>query len=111
MTREQAIFWLRQYRRKEVYQPTSNLFGQFWKNSSYEFMKTSYERSLIPELIDRIKHSSKDPIEVVRDFYYWMDDMVCESEEKSIWDFASTMENICSDILHYLREKERNDHA
>ena len=108
MTREEAVSWLRRYRRDETYKPCKTLFG--WK-LNYDFMRASYERYLILELIRRIDDSLKDPIDVVADFYYWMDDMVCNSEEKRTWAFASTMENCCVDILRYLREKERNEDA
>jgi len=50
-------------------------------------------------------------MDVIIDFYYRMDDIVCESEQSRTWTFASTMENCCADILRYLREKEKNEDA
>lgn len=103
MTREEAVSWLRQYRRNDTYKPSRQLFG--WR-SNYDFNRAVYERYLILELIDRIKQSSIPPIEVVRRFYYDMDDILCESENSRTWAFASTMENCAGDILRYLRGKE-----
>lgn len=103
MTREEAISWLRRYRRDETYKPSKRLFG--WR-INYDFMRASYERYLVLELIRRINDSLKGPMDVVKEFYYWMDDLVCESEQRKTWEFASIMENCCADILRYLREKE-----
>lgn len=108
MTREVAVSWLRRYRRNEVYKPSKKLFG--WK-MNYEFMRASYERFLVLELIRKIDESNRDPILIVQDLYYKLDDMVCESERSKTWAFASTMENCCADILRYLREKEKNEDA
>lgn len=103
MTQEEAVSWLRQYRRNDTYKPSRQLFG--WR-SNYDFNRAVYERYLILELIDRIKQSSIPPIEVVRRFYYDMDDILCESENSITWTFASYMENSTRDILNYLRRKE-----
>jgi len=108
MTREEVISWLRRYRRDETYKPSKRLFG--WK-LNYDFMRASYERFLVLELIRRINDSLKEPMDVIIDFYYRMDDIVCESEQSRTWTFASTMENCCADILRYLREKEKNEDA
>lgn len=109
MTREEAVSLLRRYRRNETYTPSKRLFG--WK-LNYEFMRTVYERMLILELIRRIKTTDQNPLNVVRDFYYKMDDILCESENPKTWAFASTMENCAADIARYLegeyiREKRR----
>lgn len=108
MTREEAISYLRRYRRTDTYKPSKALFG--WRNN-YQFEEAVYARYLVLELIERISHSSEDPIEVVRSFYYWMDDMLCTSENGRTWAFSSLMENCCSDILRYLRRKEKNENA
>lgn len=104
MTRDEAVSWLRQYRRCDTDKPSKKLFG--WRNN-YDFNRAVYERYLILELIDRIKRSSKPPIEVVRLFYYEMDDILCESENAETWAFASMMENCARDILQFLRGKEK----
>lgn len=104
MTREEAVSWLRQYRKNNTYKPSKQLFG--WRGT-YEFNRSVYERYLVLHLIERIKHSSMSPIEVIRGFYYEMDDLVCESENSKTWAFASTMESCAGDILVYLRGKEK----
>lgn len=106
MTREEAVSWLRQYRKNDTYKPSRHLFG--WKGS-YDFNRAVYERYLILELIDRIKKSSIPPMEVVRRFYYEMDDILCNSECAATWAFASTMENSAGDILRYLRGREKEN--
>lgn len=108
MTREKAVLLLRRYRRDEVYKPSKKLLG--WR-MNYQFMRASYERFLVLELIRRINTSTKDPIKIVQDLYYEMDDIVCESDRSKTWAFASTMENCCADILRYLREKEKDEDA
>ncbi|MBQ8707846.1 MAG: hypothetical protein IJ523_07155 [Succinivibrionaceae bacterium] len=102
MTREEAVSLLRRYRRDETYIPSKKLFG--WK-LNYEFMRSVYERMLILELIQRIKQSDRGPMTVVRDFYYKMDDILCESENPKTWAFASTMENCAADIVRYMEEE------
>ena len=104
MTKEECIAWLRQYRRKETDAPTKKLLN--WKRNA-QFDRAVYERFLVQELIGRIQRSRLPPIEVVRRFYYQMDDILTESENPGTWAFASTIENCAGDILRYLREKER----
>lgn len=107
MTQDEAVSYLRRYRRTDTWKPTKELFG--WR-LNYDFVRSVYERSLVLELIDRIKRSRASPINVVRHFYYEMDDVLCESENARTWEFASMMENCAGDILRYLRrmEKERS---
>lgn len=106
MTREEAVSCLREYRRKSMCRSSKQLFG--WR-PNYDFNKTVYERYLILELIKRINQSSMPPVEVIRQFYYEMDDMLCESECSKTWAFASTMENCAGDILRYLRGREKEN--
>ena len=104
MTKEEAVSALRRYRREEVYTPSRKLLG--WKTSTYEFNRAVYERFLVLELIREIKESNRNsPIDVVRDFYYKMDDILCESEQRRTWSFTSTMENCAHDMLIYLERE------
>ncbi len=100
MTRGEAVSLLRRYRRDETYVPSKRLFG--WRRN-YEFDRAVYERRLVLELIRKIQSSDREPISVVRDFYYKMDDLLCESDNAKTWAFVSTMENCAADILRYLR--------
>lgn len=68
--------------------------------------KATYARQLVQELTRRIRCSQEPPIEVVRRFYYEMDDLLCESENRLTWRFASTMESLTGELLQYLRSKE-----
>lgn len=106
MTKDEAIAWLRRYRKEETYIPSRRLYG--WRKN-YEFNHAVYERYLVLELIRRIRASAMPPLEVVRRFYYAMDDVLCESEDGHAitHTFASMMENCASDILHYLRAKDK----
>ncbi len=113
MTREEAVSLLRRYRRDETYVPSKQLFG--WQRN-HEFDRAVYERMLVLELIRNIKSTDQEPISIVQDFYYKMDDILCESDCAKTWAFASTMENCAADILRYLREgstqeKRRNEDA
>ena len=103
MDTERAVYWLRRYLREESYKPTKRLFG--WR-VNYEFMRASYERSLVRELISRMETRGDDPIRTVQDCYYAMDDIVCNSERPQSWAFAGIMENCCADILQYLRKHD-----
>ena len=100
MTQDEAVSLLRRYRRRDTYVPSKKLFG--WK-LNYEFVRAVYERMLVLELIREIKSTERPPMSVVQDFYYKMDDILCESENSKTWAFASIMENCAADILRYLR--------
>lgn len=103
MTQDEAVLWLRQYRRCDTYVPSPALFGG---KKNYEFTKAVYERWLVLDLIEQIKKTSLPPMEVIRRFYYDMDDLITESENPITWSFASIMENSARDIMNWLRRKE-----
>ena len=108
MTRETAIGYLREYRRIMRRNPIiRSRASRFNMRCRIDFKTEVYTACLIDELIDRIRRSERDPIEIVREFYYWMDNVICSSERAMTWEFTGTMENIASDILSYLREKEK----
>lgn len=102
MTKDRAIALLGRYRQEETVVPSKRLFG--W-NGSYEFNYNVYARYLVTDLQKRIRESDDDPIEVVRRVYHTLDDILCESESRITWAFASTMENIAGDILRFLRSE------
>lgn len=104
MTKEEAIYWLRRYRRTQTYTPDRKLYG--W-NGTYDFTRAGYERFLIENLIYWIRDSKLPPIEVVRKVYWDLDNILVTSENSKTWAFASTMENCASDILRYLKAKEK----
>lgn len=109
MTKQEAISLLRRYRRNQLFKPSPRLARLFRSYRENEYISEIWARFLVRTLIQRIQQASNgtNPIEVVRDFYYQMDDVLCESENPRIWAFASTMENEAGDILRYLRRKER----
>lgn len=110
MTRETAIRYLRKYRREETWDPLGfDMRRMFNPRYRIDFKNAVYERGLVDELINRILVSDNDPIEIIREFYYSMDDAISTSTRSKVWEFAGTMENIASDILSYLREKEKNE--
>lgn len=102
MTKDRAIALLGRYRQEETVVPSGRLFG--W-NGGYEFNRNVYARYLISDLQRRICESDGDPIEVVRGVYSALDDILCGSESRITWAFASTMENIAGDILRFLRSE------
>lgn len=98
MKRTEAIYWLHRYLREEV-------GGRFtWRDDGLR--KATYARQMVQELAQRIRRSPEPPIEVVRQFYDEMDDILCESERRLTWAFASTMESLAAELLRYLRSKE-----
>ena len=109
MTKSEAISLLRRYRREQLFKPSPRLarISLVYRNSSY--IEEIYSRTLVLELIRKVNEAPEDadPLSVIRDFYYFMDDMVCESVNPSTWAFASTLENETGDILRYLRWKEK----
>lgn len=104
MTKEEAIGYLRRYRREMFDRPSKTTFG--WR-LNYEFEKAVYGRFLIQNLINWIAESEKPPMAVVQEFYDSMDDILLSSENGKTWAFASIMENCTGDILLYLREIRR----
>lgn len=98
MNRNEAIYWLRHYIRNEI----GHRFS--WRDANLR--KSVYAHQLALELMQQIRHSDEAPLEVVRRFYYEMDELLCESENRLTWAFASIMENLAADILRYLRSKE-----
>lgn len=109
MTKSEAISLLRRYRREELFRPSSRLarISVTYRKSGY--IEEIYSRMLALEMIRRINEAPEgiDALDVIRDFYYWMDDMVTQSENPRTWAFASTMENEAGEILRYLRRKEK----
>lgn len=109
MTREEAIDWLRRYRRGI---PRFNYgFGVLRKNP--DFLRQAFEQHVVSELIGRIqKQPDRDPIQVVYGLYSMLDDVLSSSNDDHFitHQYASMMENISRDILRYLREKEIRKH-
>lgn len=105
LTKEGAIRLLWRYYDTECMKPTKQLYA--WK-LNYDFIRASYEEILIDDLIQRIRDSNMDPMDVIRAFYYEMSDVIAKSERRLTWAFASTLENCIGDILRYIR-KERNE--
>lgn len=105
MTGNEAIEWLRKYRRSI---PRFNYgFGILHKDS--EFLKQSFEQFIVIDLIDKIRmHPNEDPIQIVYQLYSDMDYVQSHSDDDHFitHNCASMMENIARDILRYLREKE-----
>lgn len=107
MTKEEAVSWLRRYRRSNTVYGIKPWSSQ-WKYKNYPFNRHIYEQYLTFELIRRIKESTLPPLEVVRNFYFFMDNILCESDDAQFIThyFASMMENCAGDILRYLRERD-----
>ena len=85
---------------------SKRLFG--WQKN-YDWLRAVYERQLVLDLICRIREANTDPIETVKAYFYWMDDILVNSDRPLVWGFASIIEQCCADILVYLRKKEENE--
>ncbi len=109
MTREEAIYWLRRYRRSI---PRFNYgFGVLRNNP--EFLYQSFEQHIVATLIDKIQiFPNRDPINIVYRVYVNLDEVLsCSDDDHFIThNCASMMERITRDILRYLREKEIRKH-
>lgn len=113
MTAEEAIGWLRKYRRDI---PRFNYtYGALHQNK--EFLYQSFEQYIVQELIEAMKiiNSRSDPIDIVFRLYCDLDHVLSHSDDdhRITHNCASMMENITRDILRYLREKEiqKNDES
>lgn len=95
MTKNEAIAIMRAYEK--------NLYGPKKWFEAHEFRLRSYQRVLIWELVRRMEESAlSDPIAIIRIFRSEMDDIMCESEERRTWSFASYMLEGSQDILDLL---------
>lgn len=108
MTKERAISLLRHYRHAELAEPKHYSFA-VW--TMYEFGEKSYTRSIVAELIKRIKQSSKSPLTVVHDFHWKIDDLVLFSKNPMTVNFTKTVRRITEDLMEYLWiEEEAEKH-
>ena len=111
MTKDEAVTCLRRYGRSRM---GWNLtpWSPRWKMKNYAFEKNVYEQVLIKEMIRKIRDSDLSPVETVRKFYYFLDDILCESEDGQFIThyFAAVMENCAGELLRYLRECEEQNH-
>ena len=106
MTREETISLLRRYRRdvyayspKRVILPGQNAW----------FHICVYGKVLVNELIQRIRASQDDPIQMIERFYSDMDFILGESDDDHFVThrFAAIAEAECGNILRYLKNIER----
>ena len=109
MTRDEAIWWLRKYRRGI---PKYNYNYGVLRNNP-DFLYQSFEQHLVKEAIDRIESQpDKSPTEVIWELYSMLDQVLAESDDDHLitHNYASMMELIARDMLRYLREKEIRKH-
>ncbi len=108
MTKERAISLLRRYRHAELAEPKHYSFAAW---TMHEFGEKSYTRSIVTELIRRIKRSSKSPLTVVHDFHWEIDGLVLFSKNPMTVDFTKTVRRITEDLMEYLWiEEEAEKH-
>lgn len=108
LTREEAVVWLTAW--LDMTAPKYNLdFSFAIKRRITSGLENVYLTGMVDELIERIRNSNDDPITVVANFYYEMDDILAMSDDDHFIThrFASFMENAAHDALFFLQKKEK----
>ena len=110
ITKEEAIVALNVWR--ETCVPKYNLYYPPAFNHHYTIssgVKNVYLNGLIDDLIERIEISFHDPITVVAEYNYEMDNILTMSDNSHhvTHQFAGFMERASYEILLYLKEKEK----
>lgn len=105
LTQDEAIRLLRAYRR-DVCQYNPSCLGMTQRDTA--FLSAVRGKSLISELIRRIRQSDDLPIHVVYDFYTMLDQILSETEDDHFetLQFARQMEYQAGMILRYLKRAE-----
>lgn len=106
MTQEEAISLLRRYRR-DVYRYKPQ-YIRFTKRDNL-LMTCVYGRTLVDEIIRRIQHSTRNPIDIVYDIYSEFDSVLGESDDDHFEThrFASLVGHEAGNILRYLKGIEK----
>lgn len=110
LTKDEAIMFINEWRKEAV--PQNNLYfsrilpNKFHLSSGF---KNVYANAMLDLLIERIKKSDHDPITVVAQYNYEMDDIlaVSDMDHHVTHYFASFMERESYDLLLYLKDKEK----
>lgn len=106
MTQDQAITYLREYRRF-----CGHVFNEsaLYRSMRIKHRDLCYRRYLVSELIQRINDSDDDPIRTVEDVIAELDFVLGESDDDHFVThrFAAAMEYEAHYILRYLRAKEK----
>ena len=100
MTKEEAVSWLRRYRRGVKLNPFT--IRTPWYKADYIRERYVYERMLILELIERIKNSNKRPEEVIHGLYWDVDMFMLDSDNPRTHKFLRIIERCLGDILEEL---------
>lgn len=97
MTKEQAIYKINTNRERYLFKP-----GRTWGRRQRD--QRIYTRGFSFDIIRMLKESPKeDPVEILIDFQYQMDDLIATSENRRTWEFAGYMYSAASDILDMIR--------
>lgn len=106
MTRSEAVSLLYRYKMTEY---RCRPKGIFCLSRGSEFETASYGRTLMDELIRRIRSTPGDPILTVGRMYCDLDYALGESADDRIAShrFLAKMELECGNALRYLKEKEK----
>ena len=103
MTREEAVTLLRKYRRETRISP---LYVPFFRND-YRMERYVLDRYLTKGLIREIGNSDSNPISIIQEAYWNVDDLILESSNPYTNHFARMVQCSLGDILEFLLENER----
>lgn len=106
MTQDQALTYLREYRR--FYCHTFNESSMLWHMNS-DYKSLCYRRYLVSMFIHKINNSKVDPIRIVDQFISDLDYILGESDDDHFitHQFAAILEYEAYCILRYLKQKEK----
>ena len=92
-TKEEAIFAIRKARREHLFSPDKS-----WPDA-YNRRLRKYEQFMSYELVRMIQRSDKDPLKLIFELTYKMDDMMSESESHLTWAHCCFVMQATSNIL------------
>ena len=92
-TKEEAIFAIQKARREHLFSPNKN-----WPDG-YNRRLRKYEQFMSYELVRMIQRSDKDPLRLIFELTYKMDDMMTESESRLTWAHCCFVMKATSNII------------
>lgn len=96
MTKEEAIQIIRENRERYLFKP-----GLSWGERHRK--QRVYARGLSWDLIQIIRKSpDDDPIRIIKEFQFMMDDVMRESSSEGVWDYCRITIEAIDDILEIL---------
>lgn len=99
---------MRRYRQKELERPEHYSLAAW---SMYEFKEKSYTRSVVREMIVRIKAApeNQDAMKTIHDFICWVDNIRLTENNPIKDEFVGNVVRVCDNLNQYLGESEEEE--